>query len=229
MVRKLSIIRPTEVNRLDLFFKTQAVIEAQLIGVEYEIIVPSRSITSELDNVSYCTVVRYQYPNVPYFSAGKAWNCGIRAAKYKNIVFMSNEIMPGINTMYKIANHVEDNVVFQVFDLNAEGQVVMSLVNKNFRSGTPSMFFLAMFNKGDLYEINGFDERFIGTYAYEDDDFGARWGRTGIHFVVDDSITANHLWHPRGNLGQDGGQSFTLFMENNNNKVTYVKKGLQYI
>jgi len=34
-------------------------------------------------------------------------------------------------------------------------------------------------------------------YAYEDDDFGARWVRAGIPFVVRDDIVGLHQYHPR--------------------------------
>lgn len=229
MIRRLSIIRPTEVDRIDLFRLTQKEIEKQLEGMEYEIIVPTRTITSELDDVKNCTIVRYQYPSLPYFSSVKAWNYGIRVSKYDNIIFMSNEIMPAEGIMLRLANHDQDNVICQVFDMGKDGNVAMSLVNTGFRSGTPSMFFLAMFNRKDLEVINGFDERFIGSYAYEDDDFGARWGRAHLPFFVDDSLVAYHLWHPRGNLGQDNNLSITLFKENNDKRVTSVAKGLRYL
>lgn len=139
---------------------------------------------------------------VPYihelgFNCSKALNIGVRNAKYNSIIITSPEVKPINSVLEQLEKVLGSNVICQVWDEDEHGQISTSLVNTGYRNETPAMYFLAMFNREDIEKINGWDEEFMKGYAYEDDDFGARWVRAGIPFVVRDDIQGRHQYHPR--------------------------------
>lgn len=194
-----SIIVPLDSNRLEQFKNTKRVYDA--MPQKKEFIIPTRNepeIRKFLDRHELSRDVRI----IPYtiefgFNCSKALNLGVRNAKYTAIIVTSPEVMPITPALSQLEKVLGTNVICQVWDEDEHGQISASLVNTGYKSDTPAMYFLAMFNKADIAKINGWDEEFMKGYAYEDDDFGERWNRAGIPFVVRDDIQARHQYHPR--------------------------------
>lgn len=87
-----------------------------------------------------------------------------------------------------------------------------------------------MFNKSDIEKINGWDNAFMNGYAYEDTDFGSRWVRAGISFVVSDDIRAIHQYHERKDTVPNGLQTnYDNFRHNLDNHITYCENGLSNV
>jgi len=168
---------------------------------------------------------------VPYevkegFNPSKAFNIGIRSAHYDHIIITSPEVKPIPELLARLTELGDKNVVCQVFD-EAENGTLSSLVHKGYRDESPAMYFLAMFNKSDIETLNGWDEDFMKGYAYEDNDFGARWVRAGLPFETTENITATHQFHPRSETIQNGSTiNLRHYEENNNQKVIRPTNGL---
>lgn len=160
------------------------------------------------------------------FNPSKAFNIGVREAKYDNIIITSPEVKPVTDVLQQLSGFEGKNIVCNVDDEDADGKLT-PLVNKMFRADTPGMYFLAMFNKKDLKKINGWDEDFMKGYAYEDNDFGERFVRAGLKFQVVDEIKAIHQFHPRSETIK-GGITINLELYNKNTAegVTRCKNGL---
>jgi hypothetical protein len=126
-----------------------------------------------------------------------ALNIGVRESRYSSVVVTSPEVMPDTNVLSQLMDLHGRNVICQVFDCNPDGTIAMSLVNSSFRSETAAMHFLAMFNKSDILAINGWDEDFMYGQAYDDDDFGWRFTKSGFIHEVHDEIRGMHQYHAR--------------------------------
>jgi len=169
---------------------------------------------------------------VPYqteegFNPAKALNLGVRNAKYDQIIITSPEVKPLTDVLDQLEELKGKNIVCQVFDETENGDTSFSLVNHGFRSGSPAFYFLAMFNKADIEKINGWDEEFMKGYAYEDDDFGARWNRASLPFEIHEEIQAIHQYHPRSETIPDGAAiNFSRFASNNEAGVIKCINGL---
>ena len=119
------------------------------------------------------------------------------------------------------------NVICQVWDEDKRGNTAKSLVNTHYRGESPRMYFLAMFNKNDIEKINGWDEEFMKGYACEDYDFGARWARAQIPFVVREDIQGCHQYHPRQETTPGGWDiNRRKLKENNRSGIIRCKNGL---
>lgn len=194
-----TIITPLDDNRLELFKNTKRVYDA--MPQKKEFIIPTRSepvLREYLSEHNLSRDVRIiPYINNIGFNCSMALNIGVRNAKYNSIIVTSPEVKPVTPVLGQLEKLIGTNVVCQVWDEDEHGKVNGSLVNTKYKSETPGMYFLAMFNKADIEKINGWDEEFMKGYAYEDDDFGARWVRAAIPFVVRDDIQGRHQYHPR--------------------------------
>ena len=168
---------------------------------------------------------------IPYtveagFNPAKALNLAVRASKYDQIIITSPEVKPKTDVLAQLEELIGANVVCQVFDEDEQGNLT-SLVNSGYRGQSPAMYFLAMFNKADIEKINGWDEDFMAGYAYEDDDFGARWVRAAIPFMIREDIQAIHQYHPRSESIAGGlGVNFTKYSDNNDSGVIQCSNGL---
>lgn len=223
-----TIIMPIDTNRLEQFKETKRVYDS-FIQVK-EFIMPTRSykdVQHYLEEHGLLKDVKL----VPYehklgFNPSKALNIGVRESLYDNIIVSSPEVIPLTSVLEQLTELAGNNIICQAFD-EKEDKSRDVLVNTAFRSDTPAMYFLAMFQKSDIKKINGWDEDFMNGYAYEDNDFGARWKRAGLPFVVNDSIQALHQYHPRSETIPGGmATNFNKYNENTDQGVTYCRNGL---
>lgn len=223
-----TIVAPMDINRLKQFKITKQAYDE--MPQKKEFIIPTRS---------HAKVYAYLKKNkllkdvklIPYthevgFNPSKAFNLGVRNAKFDNIIITSPEVKPSYDVLERLSDCLDKNIVCQVSDQDIDGNLKI-LVSPTFRGENPAMYFLAMFKKSDIEKINGWDEDFMKGYAYEDNDFGERWVRAGLPFEVREDIQAIHQYHPRGETIKGGMATNLLkFHENTDNGVTYCKNGL---
>ena len=223
-----SIVAPMDPNRLEQFKVTKEVYDAMPQVTEF--IIPPRNIYEikkylvANDLMKDVKLVSYEFKDG--FNPSKAFNIGVRNAKYDNIIITSPEVKPSTEVLEQLSTELDKNIVCGVSDQDEEGNLTV-LVSSTFRGDNPAMYFLAMFRKEDLYTINGWDEEFMRGYAYEDNDFGERWVRAGLPFEVREDIQAVHQWHPRTETISGGlTTNLTTFQENTTKGVTRCTNGL---
>lgn len=164
------------------------------------------------------------------FNPSKAFNIGVRNATFDQIIITSPEVKPKTDVLSQLEELIGTNVVCRVWDEDDSGKPLTSLVHHGYRDDSPAMYFLAMFNKKDIEVINGWDEDFMKGYAYEDNDFGERWKRAGLPFVVREDIEGIHQFHPRSETIKGGASvNFEKYNENNDNGVVACKNGLKML
>jgi len=224
-----SIIMPIDANRLEQFKETKLIYDK--MSQKKEFIMPTRSYEKVSKYLNYNSLTKdvklIRYKLDTFTNPSKAFNIGVRNSKYDQIIISSPEVKPITDVLQQLEGFIGKNVVCQVFDAKEDGTIGMSLVNKIFRSDDPGMYFLAMFNKIDIYKINGWDEDFMKGYAYDDNDFGARWKRAGLPFEINEEIKALHQYHPRSETIPGGMVINQLhFYNNTDNNITYCKNGL---
>lgn len=227
-----SIIAPLDSNRLKQFAEAKRAYD--VMDYDKEFILPTREYPKVYkylkDNDLLKNVRLIPYEHKRGFNPSKALNIGVREAKYDHIIITSPEVKPKTEVLKQLSELLGQNVICQVHDQGEDGRLVMSLVNNSFRNDTPAYYFLAMFNKKDVESINGWDEDFMKGYAYEDNDFGARWKRAGLPFIIRDDIEAVHLYHPRSETIPGGASiNFTKFNENNDKGVVWCENGLNVL
>lgn len=229
-----TIIMPMDTNRLEQFKVTKHVYDEMPQDKEFLIITRSkREVQKYLsDNrlMKDVRIISYKHKNG--FNPSKAFNIGIKEANSSNsnnIIITSPEVKPSTDVLAQLSKLVGKNVVCEVSDQDESGNLTL-LVGEAYRSSDPSMYFLALFNRSDIEKINGWDEDFMKGYAYEDNDFGARWVRAGLPFEFHGEIKAVHQYHPRSET-IPGGMAANLlkFHYNNDHNVTYCDNGLNYL
>lgn len=224
-----SFVFPMDMNRVEQFTVTKRLYDKMPQTKEF--IIPTRSykeLKKELQKRNLMDdVILVPYEVEVGFNPSKAFNIGVRKSNYNNIIITSPEVAPKTNVLEQLEALVGKNVICQVWDEDDKGNQFMSLVNSSFRQSTPAYYFLAMFNKDDIYAINGWDEEFMKGYAYEDNDFGDRWVRAGLPFEIHDEIQAVHQYHPRSETIK-GGSTVNHEHYINNNILGIIKpeKGL---
>lgn len=227
-----SIVAPMDMNRVEQFSKTKRVYD--VMSEIKEFIIPTRSYDKLSEYLAENDLLK-DVRLIPYtveegFNPSKALNIGVRNAKYNQIIVTSPEVCPKTDVLGQLAELIGKNVVCQVFDEDETGDQSFSLVNNHYRNINPAYYFLAMYNKSDIKSINGWDEEFMKGYAYEDDDFGARWNRAGLPFEIHDEIQAVHQYHPRSETIPSGAQiNQTHLNDNNSNGVVCCANGLEKI
>ena len=221
-----SIIIPLDSNRLEQFKNTKRIYDG--MPQRKEFIIPTRSepeLRKFFDRHNLWKDVRI----IPYihevgFNCSKALNIGVSNAKYPYIIITSPEVKPLTPVLEQLEKLLGTNIICKVWNQdqnnNIKGRPLIS--SRLEKSKNPQMYFLAMFNKEDIEKINGWDEEFMKGYAYEDCDFGARWTRAGIPFVVRDDITALNQYHPRVET-IPGGSRINLKRFEENNKAGIIK------
>lgn len=216
-------------NRLEQFKATKQAYD--LMPQKKEFIILTRNkpeISKYLDEHDLAKDVRI----IPYivevgFNCSKALNIGVRNAKYSSVIITCPEVKPITPVLEQLEEIMGTNVICQVNEEDENNKVVKSLVHPGYRDESPRMYFLAMFNKTDIEVINGWDEDFMLGYAYEDYDFGARWNRAKLPFVMRDDIRGIHQYHPRGET-IPGGEAINKlkFRQNNDAGIIRCTNGL---
>jgi len=194
-----SFVFPMDSNRLEQFTVTKRLYDRMPQTKEFIIFTREEfQVGRYLDNHKLMKDVRlFPYKVKEGFNPSRAFNLGVKKAKYDNIIITSPEVKPLTDVLGQLEGFIGKNIVCQVFDEVEPGGEHTTLVCKIFRAETPAMYFLAMFKKSDIEKINGWDEEFMKGYAYEDNDFGDRWVRAGLPFEVVDEIKGLHQYHPR--------------------------------
>ena len=201
-----TIVAPIDTNRLEQFQKTKRVYDTMPEVKEF--IMPTRSYEAVHDYLTRNRLMKdvklVPYKHATGFNPSKALNIGVRNAKYNNIIITSPEVKPRPDVLEKLSQVLDQNVICRVWDEDEANKVYSVLVQEGYRDQTPAMYFLAMFIKSDVEKINGWDENFMDGYAYEDNDFGERWERAELPFIVRDDIEGTHQYHPRGETVPNG-------------------------
>lgn len=217
-----------DTNRLEQFKVTKRLYDEMPFEMEFNI--PTREKEAVAQYLKEHELDR-NVNLIPYtvdkgFNPSKAFNIGVRASKYPQIIITSPEVKPTTDVLEQLSHLIGKNVVCETWDEWHDGRLTL-LVSSTYRADSPFMYFLAMFNKSDIEKINGWDEDFMNGYAYEDNDFGERWNRAGIPFEIHEEIKGTHQYHPRNETIQNGTQiNFEHFNENTDNGITYCKNGL---
>ena len=226
-----SIVFPMDLDRLEQFTVTKRIYD-KMPQIK-EILIPTRS-RFKLHKYLVGNNLMKDVRLIPYsvdrgFNCSKALNLAVRRSSYDRIVITSPEVKPITDVLAQFEKLPGVNILAKVDD-EAEDGKLSPLVNKSFRGESPAMYFLAVFNKKNIEQINGWDEEFMRGYAYEDNDFGERWMRAGLPFEIREEIQAIHQYHPRAETVPGGtNTNFTRFNENNNNQVIRCAKGLYAI
>lgn len=224
-----SIVVPLDAIRLEQFKATKEAYDAMPQVKEF--VIPTRTI-KEVKSYLEKNGLSKDVKLIPYehkvgFNCSKALNIGVRNAQYDQIIITSPEVKPFTNVLEQFSESIEKNIICEVVDEDQNGNLTV-LVSEGYRSSTPSMYFLAMFQKKDIEKINGWDEEFMKGYAYEDDDFGARWVRAGLPFEVRTDIMAVHQYHPRSETIPNGlNINSRHYHENDENRVIQPALGLK--
>jgi hypothetical protein len=195
---------PLDTNRLPQLQKTIEAYKAFGIPIGTEFIFVTRTLDCVTEFVGILNYKLAKYTHELGFNPSKALNIGVRCASNERIIITSPEVMPKTNVLKQLAEVENQNVVCQVWEQNEDGSIGMSLVNSKFRTEHPGYYFCALFQKSDIEQINGWDEEFMKGYAFEDDDFGHRWSRAKLPFIVRDDIELIHQWHPRSETIPNG-------------------------
>jgi hypothetical protein len=197
-----SLIFPFDMDRLCLFQKTLNKYKEYGVPDNTEFIIVTRhkdmeEILMQLPEGLNYRIIQYTWDKST-FNPSLALNLGVKNATYDNIIITCPEVLPISNVLQQLSILSGKNILCQCYDEAPDGSISMSLVNSQFRSEHPGMYFLAMFQKEDIEKINGWDENFMNFYAHEDVDFGHRFNRAGLKFEMHDEIEARHQYHIRG-------------------------------
>lgn len=223
-----SIIMPLDADRFEQFKNTKQAYDA--MPHKKEFIIPTRN-ARQLRTYFKKHQLGAGVRIIPYtidvgFNCSRALNIGVRHATNSSVIITSPEVKPITPVLAQFEKILGTNVICQVFDedeqKNIKGRpLICSRLEK---SKNPQMYFLAMFNKADIEAINGWDEEFMKGYAYEDCDFGARWERAKLPFVVRDDIQGLHQYHPRQETIPEG-SAMNLKRFTQNNEAGIIKCG----
>ena len=225
-----SIVMPMDTNRLEQFVATKQ--EYDKMPEEREFLIPTREVDKVQKFIEEHRLMK-DVKFLPYvwtsgFNCSMALNLGVKNAKYDSIIITCPEVKPTTPVLTQLSKLIGQNVVCYVTDTDENNEPTSILVNSEYRSETPAMYFLAMFNKADIYKINGWDEDFMKGYAYEDSDFGTRWVKAGIPFIVRDEILAIHQYHPRIPTIDNGwGINESKYQQNKIDDIIFCKNGLE--
>jgi len=188
----LSYIIPCESNRSELLMNTLEAYSTQIHFDICEFLVISRTM-SHLPNGFGANVrlVNYTYPGT-WANPSMALNIGVREAQHDQIVITSPEVMPITPVIHQFC--MADQNIAVVAKVSEGTQV---LTSSQFRNVHPGFYFLAKYPRAGIEAINGWDEDFMAGLGYDDNDFGERWVRAELRWMIDDRIIGEHLHHSR--------------------------------
>lgn len=231
---KLSLVMPCELDRVPLLRSTLAEYNSyRHADPDVEFLIVSRTIKSlaGLPEPGRLHLINYEWTG-EHFCPALALNLGVKHAKAERIIITCPEVKPWTDVLFQLGRVKPGNYVCQVYDQHEDGKFDGSfrdhpLVNSSYRGETPAYYFLAMFRRHVFHSLNGWDLDFMGGYASEDDDFGARFIRAGFQHKVLDAIQAIHQYHPRLHCGGGGfTRNRAIYHRNNLTRATRCKRGL---
>lgn len=226
-----SIIIPCETNRLPLLKKTLKSYRAFGLDddIRIEFVIVSRSLSNnELQNIFASfeyRLVKYTFEGA-YFNPSIALNLGVIFSGEDNIIIISPEVKPVTDVLRQLAALPRGNYICKVYNQEADGSQGIVLVDSKFRSSNPSMYFMTLFKREDLFTINGWDEGMMNGIGYEDNDFGVRFNRAGLKFECHDEIVGMHQYHPLVEVSDGWEINKRKFLENNRKNVVRPDRGL---
>ena len=229
LIDEISIVFPCDTNRVPLFLNTLAKYQEFGIPKKVEIIIVSRTFTELVIPGVDIKVVHYKHDG-EFFCPSLAFNLGVKAAKYKNIIVGHPEVKPLNDVLSLLFKSKRRNYVCRVLDLNENGERTGVLFGTGHREEWIGLYFLACYKREDIEAINGWDMRFMDGYANEDIDFGQRLLNAKKPCIIRDDIMGEHQWHSRKVYeGSTKEWQFNrdLFNENKTNCVGYVENGLK--
>lgn len=226
-----SIIAPMDSGRFEQFKTSKLIYDT--FNQEKEFIIPTRNYDTVLDYLTKndlmkdVRLIKYEYNNG--FNPSMALNIGVKNAKYDTIIITSPEVKPVTRVLDQLEPLIGNNIVCHTLDENSSGDT-RDLVSRSFREDTPGMYFLAMFNKSDIAKINGWDNDFMLGYAYEDTDFGMRWVKAKLPFMISDDIVALHQFHERKETTPNRLQiNYDKVRFNQDNNIIFCDNGLNQV
>ena len=207
----ISLLYPIK-DRLHLFKNTIESIKSYAMDItnKFEIIVLDcdssdniEKYVTDLKNVFDIIYVKYKYKEkTGFISPIYAINLGFTLSKFDSVVVTSPEIIHVTPVIKQLLDLVGENVLCKVTELDTKDsqrkkiRLLMGSEHKT-RCKEPGMYFIGMYNKLDWWYIGGIDERTMGGVGYEDRDFGNRFNRAGLRFVIKDEIEGFHQEHSR--------------------------------
>ena len=228
-IDEMSIVFPCDVGRIPLLLNTLAKYQKYGLPEKVEVILVSRTFKEMTIPGLDIKVVHYEHKG-DYFCPSLAFNLGVGAAKYKNILVGHPEVIPINNVMHEFFRLERGNYVCKVFDLDEQGNTVHILFGMGYRDEWPGLYFLAVYRKEDIEAINGWDMRFMDGYSNEDIDFGQRLENAGIGYTIADDIMGAHQYHPRADDNNDGYRhNRKIYEDNKRLKVTGNVEGLREV
>jgi len=229
LINEISMVFPCDIKRLPLFLNTLSKYIEFGIPENFEIILVSRTFHDLVIPGVDIRVVKYDYEG-EYFCPSLAYNLGVKAAKYSNVIIGHPEVKPLNNVLKGLYSLERDNYVCRVFDLDERGNYQYTLIGIGFRDEWPGLYFLACYKKEDIEAINGWDMCFMDGYSNEDIDFGQRMLNAGYKETMLNDLIGAHQYHPRGTDDCDGYKhNRGLYEENKRLKVTRAVKGLSEV
>jgi len=203
-------------GRLSLFAKSINSIKPQLTEND-ELVIVEDGKNNDWVNWLDTQEVKYQYVkthNTKYRSGCMAKNIALKLAKNPIVVINDPEVEHLTPCINQIKEHlIKDIRGFIVAGDAYFGKQANDIYNSNSghipHSQAP---FVGGIMKEELIAIGGWDERF--KFWGNDDNFLMhRLGLTGVHHIVDDTMSIFHQWHERPPLYAIGDYNHSLLYE----------------
>lgn len=137
----------------------------------------------------------------------KAWNAGFKAASGELLYCISSEVVQDAGNVEK-ARVAADSGHVAVFGACHNSQKTPEVVGAEpgllVSSEMPRpLGFIVCMPTWVVRRVEGFDEKFMDGFWFDDDDFFRRLWAEGIDFLFDDSIHGVHLHHDRPDLTEE--------------------------
>ena len=169
---------------------------------------------------------RCKHAHLPFQYSGNynpalAQNLGVKKSTADVIVLTSPEVINANTNVDSIINifstpgakfilgWIDELPLYAIPDMSVSGISLSALKALCPRPGpgarcrpdaqwSPWNYFLGMMRREDFIRIGGVDERYMGSIAWEDNEFAKRCEMNGFPAQLDDSVAGIHLAHSRG-------------------------------
>lgn len=214
---KYSIVMPYY-NRPELRFSLDSYRDLYKNRSDFEIIIVEDSKNTsdaEMHNVLLYTVAKYpelcvriiQDPKISYNPSSK-YNLGVKEASGK-IIILTNPEVPHVSDIFKFIDSSDMDNLYLVCACQA---VYVIQNGENFKNcglqfymwyqhthyrDVRYHFCTAISKDNYLNKVKGFDERYCGGIAYDDDNFVKRVMKSGLIILPVDNLVTYHIEHSR--------------------------------